>query len=126
MDIQRTELRFGIPKPVVGQAFKGQNNIGLNANGRAMGTRIRIYPFPIDSQLGRLELGASTYNGKWQDSLWFNSWGLDFAYLNGNLQARCEFAETYRQMPAGSPAGNRQGWYVQAGYFLQGLLALRR
>jgi hypothetical protein len=113
-----------IPKPVVGQALNGQNNIGVNTNGRAMGARIRVYPFPIDSQLGRLEFGASTYNGKWQNSLWFNSWGVDFAYLNGNLQARGEYAETYRQMPTGSSADNRQGWYVQAGYFLQGLPSL--
>jgi hypothetical protein len=113
-----------LPKPVVGQALNGQTNIGVNTNGRAMGARFRVYPFPLDSQLGRLELGASTYNGKWQDSLWFNSWGVDFAYLNGNLQARGEFAETYRQMPAGSSADNRQGWYVQAGYFLQGLPSL--
>ena len=113
-----------IPEPVVGQVLNGQNNTGINTNGRAMGTRLRIYPFPIDSQLGRLEFGASTYNGKWQNSLWFNSWGIDFAYLNGNLQARGEFAETYRQMPTGSSADNRQGWYVQAGYTLQGLPSL--
>ncbi|HUA35070.1 MAG TPA: hypothetical protein VMA09_15785 [Candidatus Binataceae bacterium] len=111
-----------LPEPVAGQALNGQNNIGVNTNGRAMGARFRVYPFPLDSPLGRLELGASTYDGKWQDSLWFNSWGVDFAYLNGNLQARGEFAETYRQMPAGTPsADNRQGWYVQAGYFLQGI-----
>jgi hypothetical protein len=114
-----------LPKPLVGQALNSQTNIGLNTNGRTMGARFRVYPFPLDSQLGRLEFGASTYNGKWQDSLWFNSWGLDFAYLNGNLQARGEFAETYRQMPTGSSADNRQGWYVQAGYFLQGLPSTR-
>ncbi len=114
-----------LPKPVVGQALNSETNIGINTNGRAMGARFRVYPFPIDSQLGRLEFGASTYNGKWQDSLWFNSWGIDFAYLNGNLQARGEFAETYRQMPTGSAADNRQGWYVQAGYFLQGLPSLQ-
>lgn len=36
----------------------------------------------------RLELGASTYDGKWLNSLWFNAWGVDFAYLHENLQAR--------------------------------------
>lgn len=111
----------GLPTPVIGQALNGQNNIAINTNGRAFGTRVRVYPIPMSSELGRLELGASTYNGKWQNSLWFNSWGVDFAYLNGNLQARGEFIETYRQMPTGSTADNRQGWYVQAGYFLQGL-----
>jgi hypothetical protein len=110
-----------LPTPVVGQTLNPQNNIALNTNGRAYGTRLRFYPLPLDYNLGRLELGASTYNGKWQNSLWFNAWGLDFAYLRNNLQARGEFAETYRQMPNGSGSDNRQGWYVQVGYFLQGL-----
>lgn len=110
-----------LPQVVVGQSLNGQNNIGINTNGRAMGARFRVYPLPLESELGRLEIGASTYDGKWQDSLWFNSWGVDFAYLNGNFQARGEYLEAYRQMPAGQAADNRQGWYVQAGYFLQGL-----
>jgi len=110
-----------LPTPVVGQTLNPQNNIGINTNGRALGARFRIYPFPVDANLGRLELGASTYDGKWQDSFWFNSWGVDFAYLNHDLQARGEFVETYRQMPAGSGPDNRQGWYFQLGYFLRGL-----
>jgi hypothetical protein len=75
-----------LPTPVVGQSLNPQNNIALNTNGRAFGTRIRVYPLPLDAGLGRLELGASTYDGKWQNSLWFNAWGLDFAYLNNDLQ----------------------------------------
>ena len=114
----------GLTIPVVGQTLNPQNNIALNTNGRAYGTRIRVYPLPLDSNLGRLELGGSTYNGKWQNSLWFNSWGVDFAYLRRNLQARGEFAETYRQMPNGMAPDNRQGWYLQLGYFLQGLPSL--
>jgi hypothetical protein len=110
-----------LPKPAVGQTLNPENNLGLNTNGRAFGTRLRFYPIPIEADLGRLELGASTYNGKWQDSLWFNAWGLDFAYLNRNLQLRGEFARTYRQMPTHSGLDNREGWYIQAGYFLQGL-----
>jgi TolA-binding protein len=112
------------PQPVVGQTLNPVNNIQTNTNGKAFGTRIRFYPFPLDSNLGRLELGASTYNGKWLNGSWFNSWGIDYAYLNGNLQTRGEYVQTYRQMPAGSPGGSpdkRQGWYVQFGYFLQGL-----
>jgi hypothetical protein len=108
-----------LPQPVVGQTLNPQNNIGINTNGRALGARFRIYPFPLDANLGRLELGASTYDGKWQDSFWFNSWGLHFAYLNHDLQARGEFVETYRQMPPGSGPDNRQGWYFQLGYFLR-------
>jgi hypothetical protein len=112
-----------LPQPVIGQALNGFNNIGSNTNGRAYNGRFRVYPFPLDSNLGRLELGASTYNGKWLNGLWFNSWGIDFAYLRGNLQGRGSFLETYRQMPTGTPSGhdNRQGWYIQAGYFLNGL-----
>ena len=110
-----------IPKPVVGQALNPENNIALNTNGRAFGGRFRFYPFPLDSGLGRLEVGASTYDGKWLDSNWLYSWGVSAACLYKDLQARAEYAESYRQMPTGSGPDNRQGWYVQAGYFLQHL-----
>jgi hypothetical protein len=110
-----------LPQPVVGQTLNPVNNIQVNTNGKAFGTRIRFYPFPLDSNLGRLELGASTYNGKWLNGSWFNSWGLDYAYLNGNLQTRGEYVQTYRQMPNGAAQDKRQGWYIQFGYFLQGL-----
>jgi hypothetical protein len=108
-----------LPTPVVGQTLNPQNNIGINTNGRAFGGRFRLYPLPLDAGLGRLELGASTYDGKWLDSNWFNAWGVDFAYLNSDFQARGEFVQSYRQMPAGAAPDNRQGWYLQAGYFLQ-------
>jgi hypothetical protein len=110
-----------LPQPVVGQTLNPVNNIQIHTNGKAFGTRLRFYPFPLDSNLGRLELGASTYDGKWLNGLWFNSWGLDYAYLNGNLQSRGEFVQTYRQMPTDLGPDNRQGWYVQLGYFLQGI-----
>jgi hypothetical protein len=110
-----------LPEPVVGQTLNPVNNIQVNTNGKAFGTRIRFYPFPVDSNLGRLELGASTYNGKWLNGNWFNSWGIDYAYLNGNLQTRGEYVQTYRQMPGGASQDKRQGWYIQFGYFLQGL-----
>jgi hypothetical protein len=109
-----------LPQPVVGEVINPVNNIGINTNGRAYGARFRVYPFPLDSTLGRLELGASTLDGKWLDSNWYNAWGVDFAYLKGSLQARGEFLEMYRQMP-NTKADNRQGWYVQAGYFLNGI-----
>ncbi|MGA8567344.1 MAG: hypothetical protein WB580_06080 [Candidatus Binataceae bacterium] len=110
-----------LPQPVVGETLNGQTNITVNTNGKAYGGRFRVYPFPLDSKLGRLELGASTYNGKWQNGLWLTSWGVDFAYHRGNLQTRGEFLSAYRQMPQGSGPDNRQGWYFQAGYFLTGL-----
>jgi hypothetical protein len=112
-----------VPASVVGQTLNPQNNIAVNTNGRAFGGRFRVYPFPLDSALGRLEVGASTYNGKWLDSNWLYSWGLDAAYLYKDLQARAEYAAAYRQLPSGAAPDNRQGWYVQAGYFLQHLPA---
>jgi len=87
-------------------------------NGKAFGGRFRVYPLPLDSNLGRLELGASTYDGKWLNGKWLTSWGVDFAYLMGSLQARGEWVQSYRQMPAPYSQDNRQGWYVQLGYFL--------
>jgi exonuclease VII small subunit len=109
-----------LPQQVVGEVVNPVNNIGINTNGRAFGARLRGYPFPLDSNLGRLEIGASTLDGKWLDGNWYNAWGVDFAYLKGSLQARGEFLEMYRQMPNAN-ADNRQGWYVQLGYFLNGL-----
>src|SRR5579885_1293296 len=105
------------PVPVAGQAINGVNTIKINTNGLGYGARVRFYPFPLDSELGRLEVGASTLNGKWQNGNWYNSWGIDFNYLRGALQARGEYLEMYRQMP-NSNADNRQGWFVQIGYFL--------
>lgn len=110
-----------LPQPVIGQELNGVTNVTTNTNGKAYGARLRFYPLPLDSKLGRLELGASTYNGKWQNGLWLNAWDVDFAYHRGNLQARGEYMEAYRQMPQGSGPDNRQGWYFQAGYFLTGL-----
>lgn len=107
----------------VGDTLVGVNNIRLNTHTPAFGARFRVYPLPVDSPWGRLELGASTYDGKWQNGLWLYAWGVDFNYFRGNLQARGEWLETYRQMPGGVGADNRQGWYVQAGYFLTGVRA---
>jgi hypothetical protein len=46
---------------------------------------------------------------------------VDFNYFVDNLQTRGEWLESYRQMPNGQATDHRQGWYVQAGYFLNGL-----
>jgi len=104
----------------VGQAIAGVNTIKVNTNGLGYGGRLRVYPLPLDSNLGRLELGASTRDGKWLGGNWYNAWGVDFAYLRGPLQARGEYLEMYRRMPPAN-ADNRQGWYVQLGYFLNQL-----
>ncbi|MHB8381720.1 MAG: porin family protein [Candidatus Binataceae bacterium] len=108
---------------LVGDSLVGVNNIHLNSHMPAFGARFRVYPLPADSNLGRLELGASTYDGKWLNDFWYRSWGVDFNYLRGNLQARGEWLQSYREMPSGMGADNRQGWYVQAGYFLTGMRA---
>lgn len=107
--------------PLVGDTLVSVNNIRLNTHTPAFGARLRIYPLPADSDLGRLELGASSYDGKWLNGFWLNSWGIDFNYFRGNLQTRGEWLQMYRQMPGDTGADNRQGWYVQAGYFLTGL-----
>jgi len=109
------------PTALVGDSLVAVNNIRLNTHTPAFGARFRVYPLPADSTMGRLELGASTYDGKWSDGLWFKSWGVDFNYLRNNLQARGEWIQNYRQMPGVIGSDNRQGWYVQAGYFLSGL-----
>lgn len=109
-------------QPVLGATTGSPTAIASSqTNGKSMGARFRIYPLPADSKLGRLELGASTYNGKWFQGKWQNSWGVDFNYFRGNLQTRGEWLQSYRQMPGGQSADNRQGWYVQFGYFLTGL-----
>jgi hypothetical protein len=109
-------------EPVPGAAVGGPTAIASSqTNGKSIGARVRFYPFPLDAHLGRLELGASTYNGKWMNGNWFNSWGVDFNYFNGNLQMRGEWVEAYRQMQNGFSQDNRQGWYLQAGYFLNGI-----
>ena len=107
---------------VLGAAMSSPTAVAFSqTNGKSIGARLRVYPFPVDSKLGRLELGASTYNGKWANGNWFNSYGVDFNYFVGNLQARGEWLESYRQMPNGQNTDHRQGWYVQAGYFLTDL-----
>jgi hypothetical protein len=88
------------------------------SNGKSFGGRFRVYPLPLDANLGRLEVGASTYDGKWLDGEWLTSWSVDFAYLWGSLQTRGSWVSSYRQMPSPYSQDNRQGWYLQAGYFL--------
>ena len=104
---------------VLGAALSGPTSVANSqTNGKSIGARFRVYPLPVDSEMGRLELGASTYNGKWDNGNWYNSWGIDFNYFVGDLQARGEWMESYRQMPNGQNTDHRQGWYVQTGYFL--------
>ena len=108
--------------PVLGAAVSSPTALANSqTNGKSIGARFRVYPLPVDLEMGRLELGASTYNGKWANGNWLNSWGVDFNYFVDNLQTRGEWLESYRQMPNGQASDNRQGWYLQAGYFLNSL-----
>ena len=113
---KRPQLHLACPSAPAD--LKSDGDRVSQTNGKSIGARFRIYPLPVDTEWGRLELGASTYNGKWANGNWYNSWGVDFNYFVGNLQTRGEWLESYRQMPMGRHTDNRQGWYVQAGYFL--------
>ena len=119
-----------IPEPIIGEALNPLTGTNLATNGKGFGARFRLFPLPIDQNLGRLELEASTYNGKWLDGLWYDSWDVGYAYRVGPFRTRGEWAQTYRQMPNLSAAAaypgccgheNRQGWYAQFGYFLYGI-----
>ncbi len=112
----------GYSAPVPGSTSNSPIAIASKqTNGKAFGGRFRVYPLPLDANLGRLEMGVSTYDGKWLDGNWLTSWGVDFAYMWGSLQARGEWNSSYRQMPAPYAQDNRQGWYLQLGYFLNDL-----
>src|SRR5208283_1686381 len=119
-----------IPAPVIGERLNPLTGTNIATNGKGFGARFRLFPVPISEDLGRLELMATTYNGKWLDSLWYNSWGVGYAYRLGPFRTRGEWAQTYRQMQSLTGAAaypgccgheNREGWYAMAGYFLYGI-----
>ena len=124
-----------IPEPIIGEALNPLTGSNIATNGKGVGARFRWFPIPIDKDWGRLELEASTYNGKWLDGLWYNSWdsatpiGLDHSALGASGRrptVRCPA----RQVPGITGTApypgccgheNRQGWYAQLGYFLYGI-----
>jgi hypothetical protein len=115
---------------VIGEILNPLTGINLATKGIAYGERLRFYPIPVEMNWGRLELEASTYDGKWLDGNWYESWGVGYAYRVGAFRSRGEWEQSYRQMPSLAGAAiypgccghdNRQGWYVQAGYFLYGI-----
>jgi hypothetical protein len=109
-------------EPITGASMSSPTAIAFSqTNGKSFGGRFRVYPLPADSNLGRLELGVSTYNGKWMNGKWLTSWGVDFNYMKGHFQARGEWLQSYRQVPQGQLTDNRKGGYIQAGYFLSGV-----
>ena len=119
-----------IPNPVIGEIVNPLTGTNLSTNGKGVGARFRLFPIPVRAELGRLELMATTYNGKWLNNNWFHAWGVGYAYRLGPFRSRGEWAQTYRQMPSLPAAAiypgccgheNRQGWYALFGYFLYGI-----
>ncbi len=100
-------------------ALMDNNNTDQN-RGKGYGARIGIEPLPFDYGLGRLRLGASAFDGKWDENgkLWFTAWGFDSVYQNGLFDLRGEYLQLHRNMPTGMPDDRREGWYIQAAYRL--------
>jgi hypothetical protein len=85
---------------------------------KAFGARIGFRPLPFDWEVGRLKLGASTYNGIWHRGRWLNAWGLDAVYQKDLFELRGEYIGFHREMLSGERADNRNGWYFQGSYKL--------
>lgn len=100
-------------------ALLNPNNVDNN-RGKGYGARLALYPLPLDNPIGRVMLGASTFDGKWDEGgkFWFTSWGIDLAYQVAELEVRAEYVRTRREMPADVGDDDRDGWYVQAAYKL--------
>ena len=112
-----------LPTAVIGQTLNAFNGVTLNTNGKAFGARFRLYPIPLSAEWGRLQLAATTLNGKWQNNLWYNAWGVNLEYQKDALSVYGSWLTAYRQMPLGTPTGhdNRQGWYLEVDYALNQL-----
>ncbi len=89
-----------------------------NNSSKAYGARVGFRPFPFDLGLGRLKLGASTYNGVWRRGRWLNVFGLDTVYQHEPFELRAEYLGFHREMFSGVKTDNRNGWYLQGAYKL--------
>jgi len=98
-----------------------ENNHTDNNGAKAWGARVGFRPFPFDWEVGRLKLGASTYNGIWRSKRWLNAWGLDTSYQYEPFELRGEYIGFHREMGSGEKTDNRNGWYLQGGYKLSGV-----
>ena len=89
-------------------AFFATNNTDQN-RAKGYGARLGFELLPYDAGLGRLRLGASTFDGQWgvHSKLWFTSWGIDSVYQNGPVALRGEYLQTHRDMPTGLPDDRR-------------------
>jgi hypothetical protein len=127
-DTEGVDLDYGV-YVTNGPRFEGDelgaplvsNNIDLN-KGKGFGARVALYPLPLAREWGRLKLGASTYDGTWDEGgdEWFTSWGLDFAYQYEEIELRGEYLWTRRELQ-GMSDDRRNGWYLQAAYRLSRL-----
>jgi hypothetical protein len=101
-----------------GAAFEPTNNLDANKN-KAVGARFGFRPLPFAWNMGRWKIGASTYNGTWdeKDHLWLHAWGIDSSYQKGPFDFRGEYISMLREMPGGNNE-HREGWYTQAAYKL--------
>lgn len=95
-----------------------ENNFEDNNFGKLFGGRIGLRPLPFEWGWGRLKVGASTYNGKWNGDEWLNVWGIDGAYQYDPFELRGEYLGFHREMPAGVNTDRRGGWYLQGSYKL--------
>ena len=90
-------------------------------NGKSFGGRFRVYPFPIDANLGRLEVGVSSYDGKWLDGKWLTSWGVDFAYCWAACRRVANGSSRIARCPPPSNKTIAKAGIVQLGYLPQQL-----
>ncbi len=97
------------------------DNFADNNHNKSLGARFGVWPVPFTSKLGRLKLGYSTWNGKWDNPgrFWFHSNGVDFTYQISSLDLRGEYIHTTRRTDLGPDT--RSGWYAQAAYGLKKL-----
>jgi hypothetical protein len=108
-------------------AFFADNHIDNN-QGKGYGARLGLDLLPVDYEMGRLHVSASTLDGEWDsvtstqpgDNHWFTSWGLGFDYQKLPFELRGEYLSDDRRMP-GSQDDHRQGWYLEGSYLLNEL-----
>ena len=116
-----------IPEPIIGERLNPLTGTNIATNGKGYGGALQA--LSAADRLRTLDAWswmATTYNGKWLDGLWYDSWGVGYAYRVGPFRTRGEWAQTYRQMPNLTGAAaypgccgheNRQGWYAHVWLF---------
>ncbi len=88
--------------------------------GKAYGARVGFLPLPPDGKMGRLRLGASTYNGQANENNWYYAWGIDASYRYDLWELRGEYL--HGTLDRRGQDDTREGWYVQGSYELSRVL----